>query len=497
MTDGRLRTMSHDEQTHTSGRLGVTIDARALDGARMGTQVHVFELARALARVGRLRLRVLVRGETIDPETLALLEELPDTEILDARDLTRDTPASVVFHRPVQTFSHEDVGLACDLGERIVLSQLDLIAYENPSYFPDAGVYEDYRRAARHGMSAAERVVVFSEHTRAELLARELVEDERIRIVPPGLDHHATAEPRRPAGLHERVQSDFLLCLGADYTHKNRVFALELLAELRARHDWPGELVFAGTHVAYGSSQSSERDLLDAHPELRMCVSDLGPVGEAEKAWLTARSAAVVYPSLYEGFGLVPFESGLQGVPCLFAATSSLAEGPIASAATIVPDDPVQSAAAAHSLLVDRDAREAHVRMLVEAARELTWERAALAMVEIYREAAPAPVRVAATLSRDAVTRERELTASHQAVVRMLIDERELVLGDYNRLLADVGAGRSLVGPGGSLPENLQRALLAFSSHPALSRPLYGLAAGLYAIARAVARTVRRPFRRD
>jgi glycosyltransferase involved in cell wall biosynthesis len=396
----------------------------------------------------------------------------------------------------VQTFSHDDVALACDLGERIVLSQLDLIAYDNPSYFPDAEAYEDYRRAARHGMSAAERVVVFSAHTRARLREQDLVEDERIRIVPPGLDHDPTAEPRRPVGLHELVESNFLLCLGADYTHKNRVFALELLAELRARHDWRGELVFAGAHVAHGSSQRSERELLDAHPELRASVSDLGPVDEAEKAWLTAQTAAVVYPSLHEGFGLVPFEAGLLGVPCLFAAQSSLAEGPIAKAATIIPEDPVRSAAAAYPLLVDPDARAMHVRALAEAAQGLTWERAATAMIEIYRETVSAPVRVAATLSRDAVARERELSAAHREVVQMLIDERELVLHDYDELLADVGAGRSLVGPRGSLPEDLQRALLALSAHPGLSRPLYGLVAGVFRFARALARAARRPLRR-
>ncbi len=385
----------------------------------------------------------------------------------------------------------------CDLGERIVLSQLDLIAYRNPSYFSDARAFEDYRRASRHGMSAAERVVVFSEHTRGEMLSEDLVEDERIRVVPPGLDHRSTAEPRRPAGLEQRVDSDFLLCLGADYTHKNRVFALGLLAELRARHGWRGELVFAGAHISHGSSQESERELLDAHPELRASVCDLGPIDEAEKAWLMDRTAAVVYPSLYEGFGLVPFESGLQGVPCLFAAQSSLAERPDRAGRD---DRPMGSRAQrGGGIRAAHRSRCPRVRTCARwprphagspgGARPRRWS------ISIARQSR-APVRVAATLSRDAVARERELTADHQEVVRMLIDERELVLRDYNELLAEVGAGRSLVGPRGSLPEDLQRALLALSAHPALSRPLYGVAAGVFRAARAVARILRRPFRR-
>jgi glycosyltransferase involved in cell wall biosynthesis len=472
--------------------LWVTIDARALDGILMGTQVHVLELTSALARTGVLRLRVLVYAERIDRETLALLRELPETEILAVEDVDEDTPASAVLHRPQQAFAQEDLALAWQLGERVVLSQLDLIAYRHGDYFPDAGAWEDYRRASRHGMIAAERVLVLSEHTRRELIEAGLVGAERIGVIPPGLDHRIGEESRRPAALGA---PEFLLCLGTDYRHKNRVFALRLLAALRERHGWRGTLVLAGTHVEHGSSREAEREELDAHPQLREAMIELGPVTEAEKEWLMRHAAAVVYPSEYEGFGLVPFESALRGIPCLFAALSSLAEGAVGEAATIVPWDPVQSAEAAFVLLNDPQARARHVQLLVDAARELTWERAAEATVETYREAALAPARDATALSRDAVAQECRLIADHQEVVQKLIDERELVLGDYNELRAEVGPARSLIGEHGSLPQDLQRALLALSAHPALSRPLYGLLAAVFRASRAVARAVRHPLR--
>ena len=132
--------------------------------------------------------------------TLELLRALPATEILAAEEIDAATPRSAVFHRPQQTFAAGDVALALALGERIVLSQLDLIAYRNPGYFADADAWQDYRRASRHGLSAAERVVVFSDHTRRELLADALVEDARIRVVPPGLDHRAAGEPLAAGG---------------------------------------------------------------------------------------------------------------------------------------------------------------------------------------------------------------------------------------------------------------------------------------------------------
>jgi glycosyltransferase involved in cell wall biosynthesis len=482
-------------------RLGVTFDARALDSAVTGTQVHILELILALASTGALRLRLLVRQPTIDRETLELLRGLPETELLTDEQIDEATPRTSVFHRPQQAFSAEDVELALRLGERIVLSQLDLIAYHNPSYFPDASGWQDYRGASRHGLSAAERVVVFSDHTRRELLSDALVEEARIRIVPPGLDHRTLGEPRRPAALDDNrdapLSAAYLLCLGTDFRHKNRLFALRLLASLREQHDWQGSLVLAGTHIPHGSSRELERAFLDEHDELRTAVVALGSVDEQEKAWLIANAGAVVYPSVYEGFGLVPFESALSGVPCMFAAQSSIAEAAPEGTATILPWDPVQSAAKAYALLVEPAARARQVRALSDAASQLTWEATANSMVEVYREAVQAPVRVAGTLARDAVEREQRLTAAHEVVVRRLIGEREHAQRTYDALNAEVGSGLSLIGPHGTLPENAQRALLALSARPVLSRPLYGSLSKVFAASRAVKSAVRGLLRRS
>jgi glycosyltransferase involved in cell wall biosynthesis len=481
-------------------RLSVTLDARALDGAITGTHVHILELIGALARTDALKLRLLVRAERIDAATRQLLEQLPETELLAAEDLDPHTPKSTVFHRPQQTFSPSDVGLALALGERFVISQLDLIAYRNPGYFADAATWEDYRAASRHGLSAAERVVVFSEHTRDELVSDALVEQSRVSIVPPGLDHRTPGEPLRPTALDAHAAGSpapgFLLCLGTDFRHKNRVFALRLLAALRERHGWQGSLVLAGTHISPGSSSEIERSFMAEHPELAGAVVSLGPVSEREKAWLIANAGAIVYPSVYEGFGLVPFESALSGVPCVFAPQASLAEAAPQGTATIVPWDPVASAAAAYALLTDADARERHVSSLAARARALTWGAAAATMVEIYREAARAPVRDSATLSRDLVKREARLSVQHDAEVRQLVGEREHAQRMYDELNAEVGSGLALIGPNGALPDSVQRALLALTARPALSRPLFAAVAKAFVAARTVARPVRRLLHR-
>ena len=110
-------------------------------------------------------------------------------------------------------------------------------------------------------------------------------------------------------------------------------------------------------------------------------MRSLGAVDESGKGWLLEHALATVYPSVYEGFGLVPFEAALAGVPCVFAPQASLAE--IApGTATIVPWEPRVSAQLVHELLTDGDTRERHVSELAEQARALTWDATASAMVD-------------------------------------------------------------------------------------------------------------------
>ena len=130
-----------------------------------------------------------------------------------------------------------------------------------------------------------------------------------------------------------------------------------------------------------------------------------------------------------------------------------------------MPWDARASAAAAHALLTDPAVRSTHVHELALAAAKLSWASAADAMVEIYGQAAVAPVRDAATLSRDAVRREARLSVEHEIEAAQLVREREHAQRMYEELNAEVGFGLSLIGPHGTLPEGLQRALLALSAH--------------------------------
>jgi glycosyltransferase involved in cell wall biosynthesis len=459
------------------GPLTVTLDARDLRSPLTGTRRHTLELAGALAASGEVRVRALVSRET-SAEAVTALRALSSTEVLALEEIGAGTTRDAIFHRPQQMSHIGDLGIAMRLGERLVLGQLDLIAYRNPAYHAGVTAWHDYRRANRQALAVADRVLVLSEHTRTELAADDLAPGSRVRVVAPGLDHLLSAgDASARGGEAAAVLGDvpFLLCLGADYMHKNRLFALRLLGALREEQGWQGRLVLAGAHIPHGSSRELERGFLAARPQLTEAVVDLGPITEEQRLWLMGNARAVLYPTVYEGYGLVPLEAGRAGVPCIFAAQTSLAEV-APQAATLVPWDASASAAAARGLLEDGPERDAHVALLAELAARRSWGDTARDTLAAYREALISPVRESAMLVREAVRHDRELgerIAAHDTLVATLAGERDHSVREggkawaaYLDLKREVGIGLGLIGPKGALPEDAQRALLALSQQP-------------------------------
>jgi glycosyltransferase involved in cell wall biosynthesis len=449
--------------------LSAVVDARILSGPQTGTHVHVLELVAGLARTEKVHLTALVPNEP-NEYAITRLNSLGTVSLITYEEASKLPRGKAdLVHRPFQLTNAGDLPFLESLGERLVLTQQDLIAFHNPSYFGGAEAWTGYRHLTRLAMARADRVVFFSAHTRNDAIAEELLEPARGSVVQLGVDHTLTQPDRalvQPAGT-KRLDEDrpVILCLGTDFQHKNRVFALRVLERLLTAHDWDGLLVFAGSAVQHGSSRVREQGLIASHPDLAGRVLDAGPVTEAEKRWLFARSTLVFYPTVLEGFGLVPFEAAEHGVPCVWAPGSSLSELLPDGAAAIVPWDADLSAERALALMRRPEERERNIAVIRAGAEHLTWDATAQALVDLYQATCDAPASAARVVDPSS------------ALAHGTISEDAM----------------RLVGPGGELPPDLFRPLLALATHPRVAKPLF---AALKMGYRASYEVRRRPRRR-
>ncbi len=123
------------------------------------------------------------------------------------------------------------------------------------------------------------------------------------------------------------------------------------------------------------------------------------------------RRGLVLFPTLYEGFGFVPFEAAALGTAPVYANRSAMAE--LLPAEGMLPSFDLDEAGAfVVDLLGSIDARARLVEAISETAAELTWDRTAVGYRAVYDRALGRPRRELGDLLRASLelTRRTQLT---------------------------------------------------------------------------------------
>jgi glycosyltransferase involved in cell wall biosynthesis len=213
-----------------------------------------------------------------------------------------------------------------------------------------------YRRSAR----SARIVIVPSAFVRDRATEALGLSPAKLRVIHHGIDHvrfSPGGEPREP----------YLLYPARRWPHKNHERLFEAFALLR--RDRPElRLVLTG-----GGHSGATPDGVEAR----------GAVPDDELVSLYRRAAALVFPSLYEGFGQPPLEAMACGCPVACSNAASLPEVCGDAARYFDPEDPRAIADAVADVLADP---ASWIEKGLVRAAGFTWEASATAHETVYRE---------------------------------------------------------------------------------------------------------------
>jgi glycosyltransferase involved in cell wall biosynthesis len=240
-----------------------------------------------------------------------------------------------------------------------VTTVLDLQHELLPEFFSRAELA--YRRAV-YGWSVRRSglVITISHHAAETIVERLGVPENRVRPIHLGIDH-GTFRP----GEEERWE--FLLYPAREWPHKNHPRLFEALTELRRAHPQL-ELVLTGYE---GPVPAGARTL--------------GRVSREELVRLYRSASALVFPSLYEGFGQPPLEAMACGCPVACSNVASLPEVAGDAARLFDPESVEEIVAAVEDVLADP---EPWRQRGIARAAGFTWEATARAHDEVYAELA-------------------------------------------------------------------------------------------------------------
>jgi alpha-1,3-rhamnosyl/mannosyltransferase len=392
-------TLRHLLAQRREPRLTVAVEISAFWEPLTGIGWYLYRLLEHLAEREDLRIRLygpsIIASPDLPPPTVAppagpaierLLLEVPDDLLLPRGLLLlllrRLEPLLIALHGNEVLFAPNYV-----LPRRFVLAQGARVATVH-----DLGLRKvpwtlrpetlrDLTEKLEHSLYEASRLISVSATVRDELAALDYSAPERVTVVHHGPGQLAEVEP---GTVPPSTPESYGLHVGTLEPRKNILALLEAWRLLRGRLKGAPSLVLCGR-----LGWKSERIRAAVHTACREgWLVHLGYVRDVELSALYRGASIVVFPSLYEGFGLPAVEAHQAGAPLVCSDIPALREVAGDAALFAPADRPSQLAAAIERVLTDEELRKGLVERGRQRSAQLSWQRAAERTARVWSSAA-------------------------------------------------------------------------------------------------------------
>ena len=223
---------------------------------------------------------------------------------------------------------------------------------------------------------ASRRVIAMTESAKSDLVEPLGIPADRIAVIHPGakdvLRRRVSEEEKRAVRERYSLPESFLLHVGLVWGAKNFAVLPRVLDLLNRDHSI--ELAHAGGNRRGGMRKDSAKN---------QYIRELGYVPDEDLAALYQSAVALVFPSLYEGFGIPLLEAMASGCPVVSTNWGAMKEVCGDAALLVDSRNPEEIAAAVSSLLKNPGLREDLIHRGFARARAFSWERTARETLDV------------------------------------------------------------------------------------------------------------------
>ena len=365
---------------HTIG-----IDARkALD---FGIGTYIRNLVRALAELDReSRYHLLVGSEGREAfEGLPgnfhiVLERSP---VYSARELA--AVSWRLLRLDLDLYHSTHYVLPALVPCRTVVTIHDIIHLLYPEYLPSPLALFYAQRMIRRSLLRGDRIIAASRNTKSDLMEYFGVDGRKIQVIYSGVaDEFRRRLPSEELErwlTHLGIRRPYLLFVGNPKPHKNLDNVFKAYARALELHRFEESLICVGDRQGLAFKIQQRAVSLGIADRVRL----LGHVAEEVLPPLYQGATLLLYPTLYEGFGLPVIEAMASGVPVITSNTSALKEIAEGYAHLVNPLEVEEIAQAIAHCLRDPEHRLGLAKLGRRRADDFRWDRTAEMTLEIYR----------------------------------------------------------------------------------------------------------------
>ncbi len=371
----------------------VVLNARPLLSPLTGVGQYVCQLALALQTMGDLQLHFFTgfSWNSQIPTSAAVANtkintfarnQIPGSYTV-AKWMQQRAFSKGARSRKIDLY-HETNFLAQKFDGPSVVTVHDLSWIRYPETHPAQRV-QAFNRYFQVGVERASAIITDSQFVKNELIEVFKINPAQIHPIALGVEplfHPRTAsESVSVLSRYALVHGQYFLTVGTLEPRKNLRVAIDAFSRLpdtvRARYP----LVLVGTKGWLTDEiENRIRPLLNKGE-----VRQLGYVSREELATLTAGACALVYPSLYEGFGLPPLEAMASGVPVISSTAAALMEV-VGDTGMLIDSGNVDGfTEAMRTMIADNDLHDELSRKALARSALFSWAECAGKTAQLYR----------------------------------------------------------------------------------------------------------------
>ena len=255
-------------------------------------------------------------------------------------------------------------GLIYTQGIRQVLIVHDLIPLVYPKDFPWTKWL--WRFLYAPAIRQSKRIITVSEHTKKDLI-------QMVRYPAENIDTIFNGWSAGQISARSHANHPYLLCVSSShYPHKNIERLLRAFALLKAKI--PHELHIVGSPTPRFTASLLK---LVVDLELQCRVRFMNSLSGIQMSQQYANAEMLIYPSLYEGFGLPILEAMAAGLPVCAGHCSSIPEVAGEAALYFDPEDVLSMASAINILLTDAGLRGRLLTAGYSNVQRFSWRKSA------------------------------------------------------------------------------------------------------------------------
>ena len=255
--------------------------------------------------------------------------------------------------------------------------------FEHPSYYPLA-IRLRLRALCGLGIRNSASVVCISEHVRQWVRQKVGLSNERLPLVPLGANtaFRPMSEEELAPVVREKYGLNFpyFLYSGRWEQRKNLVRLIAAFAQFKRENANEYKLVLTGERTWAAKEVDDRIEQLG----IQDSVVDLGKSPLLELPALYCGATALLYPSLWESFGLPIVEAMRSGTPVITSKTSAMPETAGGAALLVDPFNEEEMADAMRRLSQDNGLRQSLREKGLERGAYFTWDQTARKSLEVY-----------------------------------------------------------------------------------------------------------------